>query len=771
MIQRSTKRISMRALMVDDELGTATTEGRAARALVQEMQGRAIEVVEAISADDGISVVTSDSAIHVVLLDWNLGHDEQHKRARAFLDFVRSRNDKIPIFLMAERGETSSIPIEMMEMVDEFVWTLEDTAAFVGGRVAAAVRRYLEVMMPPLAAALMRFSQEYEYSWHTPGHTGGTAFLKSPVGRIFFDYFGENMLRSDLSISVGSLGSLLDHSGPMGEHEKYAARVFGAHRTYSVTNGTSMSNRVIFMAAVARDQIALCDRNCHKSIEHSLVMTGAIPQYLVPLRNRYGIIGPIPPDRLDKDAIAKGIKANPLVTKGVSPRAVHSIITNSTYDGLCYSAKRLTELLDPSVDRIHFDEAWYAYARFNPLYRERHAMHGDPKDHKGPTTFATHSTHKLLAALSQASFLHIRDGRSPIPHARFNESYMLHASTSPLYPIIVSNDITAAMMDGPGGPTLTNESIQEAVSFRQTMGRVRKQFADKNEWFFRAWNADTIKSTSGKKVAFEEADPQQLATDPQCWVLHPGDTWHGFGDLEDGYCMLDPIKVSIVTPGVADQGGLEKSGIPANLVTAYLHYRGVEVEKTTDFTILFLFSIGITKGKWGTLLNALLDFKRDYDSNSPLAQVLPHLVTNHPIVYGGMGLHDLADQMFAQLRESKQTHWLAEAFSTLPTPVMSPNLAFQHLVRDEIEHVPLDQLADRVLATSVVPYPPGIPMLMPGESTGANDGPYLGYLRALAAWDKRFPGFGHDTHGVENRDGVYYVQCLRKGTSVEANRT
>ena len=771
MIQRSTKRISMRALMVDDELGTATTEGRAARALVQEMQGRAIEVVEAISADDGISVVTSDSAIHVVLLDWNLGHDEQHKRARAFLDFVRSRNDKIPIFLMAERGEASSIPIEVMEMVDEFVWTLEDTAAFVGGRVAAAVRRYLEVMMPPLAAALMRFSQEYEYSWHTPGHTGGTAFLKSPVGRIFFDYFGENMLRSDLSISVGSLGSLLDHSGPMGEHEKYAARVFGAHRTYSVTNGTSMSNRVIFMAAVARDQIALCDRNCHKSIEHSLVMTGAIPQYLVPLRNRYGIIGPIPPDRLDKDAIAKGIKANPLVTKGVSPRAVHSIITNSTYDGLCYSAKRLTELLDPSVDRIHFDEAWYAYARFNPLYRERHAMHGDPKDYKGPTTFAMHSMHKLLAALSQASFLHIRDGRSPIPHARFNESYMLHASTSPLYPIIVSNDITAAMMDGPGGPTLTNESIQEAVSFRQTMGRVRKQFADKNEWFFRAWNADTIKSTSGKKVAFEEADPQQLATDPQCWVLHPGDTWHGFGDLEDGYCMLDPIKVSIVTPGVADQGGLEKSGIPANLVTAYLHYRGVEVEKTTDFTILFLFSIGITKGKWGTLLNALLDFKRDYDSNSPLAQVLPHLVTNHPIVYGGMGLHDLADQMFAQLRESKQTHWLAEAFSTLPTPVMSPNLAFQHLVRDEIEHVPLDQLADRVLATSVVPYPPGIPMLMPGESTGANDGPYLGYLRALAAWDKRFPGFGHDTHGVENRDGVYYVQCLRKGTSVEANRT
>ncbi|HTR76460.1 MAG TPA: Orn/Lys/Arg decarboxylase N-terminal domain-containing protein, partial [Gemmatimonadaceae bacterium] len=686
-------------------------------------------------------------------------HD--HEKARRLISFVRSRNDKIPIFLMAERGEASSIPIDVMEMVDEYIWTLEDTAAFVGGRVVAAIRRYLEVMMPPLAAAVMKFSQEYEYSWHTPGHTGGTAFLKSPVGRMFFDYFGENLLRSDLSISVGALGSLLDHTGPIGAHERYAARVFGAHRTYCVTNGTSMSNRVIFMAAVGRDQIALCDRNCHKSIEHSLVMSGGIPTYLVPVRNRYGIIGPIPPARLTPDALKAAIKANPLVTKGIDPRAVYSVITNSTYDGLCYNARRVEELLDPSVDRIHFDEAWYAYARFNPLYRDRHAMHGDPKDHKGPTVFATHSTHKLLAALSQASFLHIRDGRSPIPHPRFNESYMMQASTSPFYPIIVSNDVTAAMMDGPGGLALTAESIQEAIAFRQTMGRVQREFTSKKEWFFNTWNPDKVKQ-NGKAVAFTDASPEFLATEPDVWVLHPGETWHGFTDLEDGYCMLDPIKVSVVTPGVAVDGTLDKRGIPATLVTAYLHRRGVEVEKTTDFTILLLFSIGITKGKWGTLLNALLDFKRDYDSNAPLDEVLPEVANAGPAVYGGIGLRDLADQMFAMLKETRQTHWLSEAFSTLPTLVMTPSAAYQHLVRDDIEHVPLDKLANRVLATSVVPYPPGIPMLMPGESTGAADGPYLSYLNALAAWDKRFPGFGHDTHGVENRDGVYYVQCLKK---------
>src|SRR5215467_7907833 len=395
-----------------------------------------------------------------------------------------------------------------MEKINEYIWTLEDTASFVGARVASAIKRYRELMLPPLATALMQSGEHYDYSWHTPGHTGGTAFLKSPVGRMFVDFFGENLLRSDLSSNVGALGSLLDHTGPIGEHERYAARVFGAHRTYSVTNGTSTSNRVIVSAAVGDGDVALCDRNSHRSIEHGLVLSGGIPTYLVPLRNRYGLTGPIPPDRLAPAAIEAAIQANPLVTDGLDGRAVHAVVTNSTGDGLCYNTPRVVGLLDPSVDRIHFDEAWYAHARFNDLYRGRHAMHGDPKDHHGPTVFATHSTHKLLAALSQASLLHIRDGRGAIPHERFNQSFMMHGSTSPLYPIIVSNDITAAMMDGPGGPTLTNESIQEAVAFRQTLGRVHRQFAAKGEWFFNTWNADTVRARrSGKRVRFEDASP------------------------------------------------------------------------------------------------------------------------------------------------------------------------------------------------------------------------------------------------------------------------
>jgi arginine/lysine/ornithine decarboxylase len=327
-------------------------------------------------------------------MDWSLGDDDgdSHAKAKSLLAYIRHRNDRVPIFLMAERREARKFPVDIMQLADEYIWTLEDTASFVSGRVEAAARRYLEEMLPPLAAALRQFTSVNEYSWHTPGHTGGTAFLKSPVGRVFYDFYGENLLRTDLSISVGELGSLLDHTGPIGESEKYAARVFGAHRTYCVTNGTSTSNRIIFMAALTEGQIALCDRNCHKSIEHGLTMTGAVPTYYVPLRNRWGIIGPIHPAQFEPASIAKAIASNPLVHAGIERKPVYSVVTNSTYDGLCYNAASVEKQLGDTVDRVHWDEAWYGYARFNPIYRDRFGMRGDPKDHSGPTVFTTHST-------------------------------------------------------------------------------------------------------------------------------------------------------------------------------------------------------------------------------------------------------------------------------------------------------------------------------------------------------------------------------------------
>jgi arginine decarboxylase len=753
-----------KALIVDDELNDQTSWGRASRALVAELETRHIVVVTAVSPEDGEAAVVSDSGLNAVVVDWSFQSDDPntHEKATALLKRVRSRFARIPIFLMAERNEASTIPIDVMQMADEFIWTLEDTATFIAGRIVAAIERYRERLLGPMTSALLKFATISEYSWHTPGHSGGTAFLKSPAGRAFYDYFGENLFRSDLSISVAELGSLLDHSGPIGEGEKYAARVFGADRTYCVTNGTSTSNRIIMTAAVAHGEIVLCDRNCHKSIEHGLTMSGAVPVYLIPSRNSLGIIGPIPTDRLCAEAIGRSIKSNPFAGAQGESKPVHCVITNSTYDGLCSKAKTIIELLDPVVDRVHFDEAWYSYARFNPLYRERYGMCSTCIEGGGPTVFTTHSTHKVLAALSQASFLHVREGRSPIDHARLNESFMMHSSTSPLYPIIASNDTATAMMDGPRGTALTTEAIQEAVGFRQMMGRIRRQFQSKSDWFFQTWNAESVADgSSGKCIPFEDASEDLLSSEPGPWLLRSGDTWHGFTEMTDDYAMLDPIKVSVVTPGIATNGVLEPWGIPAQVVTAYLDAQGIQVEKTSDYTILFLFTIGITKGKWGTLVNSLLEFKRDFDSNAPLEIATPALVAQWPKRYGRLGLRDLATEMHEQIRSSRQMAWQAQAVRELPVPRILPSQAYQKLVRNEIELVSLDELADRTVATGVVPYPPGIPLLMPGESAGPASGPYLMYLKALELWDRRFPGFEHDTHGIDHVDGQYFISCCK----------
>ena len=524
-------------------------------------------------------------------------------------------------------------------------------------------------------------------------------------------------------------------------------------------------------ACVGEHEIALCDRNCHKSIEQGLVISGGIPVFLSPTRNRYGIIGPIPPERLRPDAIAKTIAQNPLAKSASSKRPVYAVLTNCTYDGMCYDAAEAEAQLAKSVDRVHFDEAWYGYARFNPMYRDRYAMRGNPADHPndGPTVFATHSTHKLLAALSQTSFIHIRDGRGAIDHGRFNEAYLLAARTSPLYALIASNDVAAAMMDGPGGVTLTQDVIEEAVACRLAVANLHQEFLARKDWFFAPWNADEITDPKTKKrIPFHKASAELLTTDPNCWVLHPGEKWHGFDKLPDGWCMLDPIKFGIVCPGMKTDGELDGKGIPADLVTAYLGRSGIVPSRTTDHMVLFLFSVGITKGKWGTLINTLLDFKTDYDRNAPLSEVVPAVAAAGGDRYAGMGLKDLGDEMWTHMKKHRQGHWQAQAYATLPGPDVTPRVAFQRLMANDAEKVPLAAMADRVVAVGVIPYPPGIPIVMPGENLGAADGPWLTYLRLLQEWGHRFPGFAKEVEGAEERDGGYHVSAEEEEREVRS---
>jgi arginine decarboxylase len=755
-----------RVLVVDDELAKLDTAlGRAAESLAAALEMRNLDVVRALSYEDGHAIVGSDASLRAVLLDWNLGLNTEgtHAQATALLHKLRERHAAAPVFLLADRERTrGTMTVEVAEMVDEFVWLLDDSADFIAGRVLAAIRRYETQLLPPYARVLAEYGRLREHSWSAPGHQGGIAFTKHPAGRAFFDFLGENVFRIDMGIERGALGSLLDHTGPVAESEKYAAHVFGAHRSYSGVVGTSGSNRSIMQACMKEDDLVVLDRNCHKSIEQGLMLTGARPVYMLPTRNRYGIIGPIPPSEMDRKTIRAKAEAGSLTKKVADQRPVYAVITNSTYDGLCYNAVRVQALLETSCDRIHFDEAWYGYARFNPMYNDHFAMRGDPSAHHGPTVFATHSTHKMLAALSQASYIHVRDGKGAIDHHRFNQAYMMHTTTSPLYAIVASNDITSAMMDGSGGLSLTQEVIEEAVDFRQVVGRLSRTFADKKDWFFKLWNVETVMNPAGgHKVAFEDAPADLLCHNQEPWVLHPGDKWHGFDAIADDWCMLDPIKVSLLTPGMGDDGKLEKSGVPAALVNAWFNRFGIVPTRVTDFQVMFLFTIGITKGKWGTLLTNLLAFKRAYDSNRPLADVLPEIAAQYPDRYRNVRLHDLGDELFEYLRNDRPGDLLNAAFESLPDADMTPREAYERLVAGEVEAVPVDKLAKRTAANAVMPYPPGIPMLMSGENFGEDGSPQIGYLRSMQNRERQFPGFAGVIEGAELIDGTYHVLCVK----------
>ena len=754
-----------RVLCVDDSLAHPETAiGRAAGAIAAALEARNCDVVRALSFEDGEAIVGSDASLRAVLVNWHLGAEGEDARdlAPRLLHRLRERHADVPVFMTADRKLVrGAMTLEIAEMIDEFVWLLEDTADFVAGRVMAAIERYRAQLLPPYARALAQYSQLREHSWSAPGHQGGIAFTKLPAGRAFFDFLGENVFRIDMGIERGALGSLLDHTGVVAESEKYAAQVFGAHRSYSGVVGTSGSNRSIMQACMKQDDLVVLDRNCHKSIEQGLMLTGARPVYLVPTRNRYGIIGPIPASEMDPKAIQAKAKAGALTKKVAGKKPVYAVVTNSTYDGLCYRSDRVEALLGKSSDRVHMDEAWYGYARFNPMYENHFAMRGDPAKHEGPTVFATHSTHKLLAAFSQASYIHVRDGRGAIDHHRMVQAYMMHTSTSPLYQIVASNDITSAMMDGSGGRSLTQEVIDEAVDFRQAVGRVRREFEKKKDWFFTPWNVETVKGPGGKRIPFEDAPAELLARRQDPWVLRPGDAWHGF-DIADDWCMLDPIKVSILAPGMGADGKLAKTGVPAALVNAWFNRFGIVPTRVTDFQVMFLFSIGVTKGKWGTLLTNLLAFKRDYDANRPVAHSLPEIAAAHPSRYGAIGMRELGDELFEYLRANKPSEVLNAAYETLPEADMTPREAYERLVDGDVELVPSERLAGRTAANAVMPYPPGIPMLMSGENFGAKNSPQIEYLKSMENREKQFPGFSGVIEGAEMVDGVYHVLCVKR---------
>jgi arginine decarboxylase len=737
-------------IIIDEDFRSENASGLGIRRLAEAIEAEGMEVLGVTSYGDLSSFAQQQSRASAFILsidDEELANEEEETIAelRAFVKGVRARNAEIPIFLHGETRTSRHIPNDVLRELHGFIHMFEDTPEFIARYVMRESKAYLDSLPPPFFRALVHYAADGSYSWHCPGHSGGVAFLKSPVGQMFHQFFGENMLRADVCNAVEELGQLLDHTGPVAASERNAARIFNADHLFFVTNGTSTSNKIVWHSTVAPGDIVIVDRNCHKSVLHAIIMTGAIPVFLMPTRNNYGIIGPIPKAEFAWENIQRKIAAPPFASKVKGqPRVL--TITQSTYDGILYNVEEIKEMLDGKIDTLHFDEAWLPHAAFHDFYGDYHAIGADRRRCKESMVFSTQSTHKLLAGLSQASQILVQDSENrKLDRNVFNEAYLMHTSTSPQYAIIASCDVAAAMMEAPGGTALVEESIAEALDFRRAMRKVDEEWGA--DWWFKVWGPDDL-----SEEGIEERE---------AWMLKPGERWHGFGQLADGFNMLDPIKATVITPGLDVDGDFADWGIPAAIVTKYLAEHGVIVEKCGLYSFFIMFTIGITKGRWNTMVTELQQFKDDYDRNHPLWKILPEFVAKHPC-YERIGLRDLCRQIHDVYKANDVARLTTEMYLSDMVPAMRPADAFAKMAHREIERVNIDVLEDRITSVLLTPYPPGIPLLIPGERFNRTIVRYLQYARDF---NERFPGFETDIHGlvkdVSNGKVRYLVDCVR----------
>ncbi len=397
--------------------------------------------------------------------------------------------------------------------------------------------------------------------------------------------------------------------------QKEAAAIFGAEKTYFVLNGTSTSNKIVLTNLVAEDDLVLFDRNNHKAAHHgALLIGGGVPIFLPADRNAHGLIGPIRADAFDEAAIRERIRANPLVKdpeawKRERPFRV-AVIEQCTYDGTIYDAERIVQRIGHLCDYILFDEAWAGFMKFHPLYERRFAMGLKNLGEASPGVVATQSAHKQLASFSQASQIHVRDRhikgqRRRVEHRRFNEGFMQHASTSPFYPLFASLDVGAQMMKGRSGEVLWDDTIRLGIELRKKLRAVRREFEEKEKdparrWFFDPFVPDRVSipdvaSGGGAHVVpWESVSTDLLARDPRFWALAPGEAWHGFSQLEAGFAITDPAKLTLLTPGFDRRtGAYEAHGVPAPVVAQYLRENRVVPEKNDLNSLLFLLTPGV----------------------------------------------------------------------------------------------------------------------------------------------------------------------------------
>jgi ornithine decarboxylase len=743
-------------------------EGQRLQQIATEIEALGFAVLRARRPGDAELAVQTDAAIGCIVVDW--GKQGLLGKSASLISLVRNRGLEVPVLVLVRRKRLEDIPVEVLNNVDGYVFLAEETPDFIARNLASHLRNYAESLRTPFFGALLDYSEQGNQLWTCPGHNGGIFYSRSPIGRIFVEHLGPAVFRDDIDNSVLELGDLLTHEGPALAAQKEAARIFGADRTYFVLNGTSASNKIVLSSLVAEGDLVLFDRNNHKAAHHgALLLGGGIPVYLPTDRNAYGLIGPIDHDALDEGRIREQMRVHPLLAGTDTwqrPRPFRcAVVEQCTYDGTINNAEVILERLGALCDYIVFDEAWAGFMKFHPLFRGRYAMGLPPLGDDAPGIFATQSTHKQLAGFSQASQIHVRDKhlkgqRRRVEHRRFNESFLMYSSTSPFYPIFASLDVGAAMMKGRSGEVLWDDTIRLGIELRKKMRAIRSEFDNNPDpdrrWFPDPFVPDAVMwqaepDEPARLTAWEDVPTDALASDAKLWELRPDAAWHGFRHVAPGYAMTDPNKLTLLMPGFDRQTGeYTEHGIPAPLLAEYLRENRIVAEKNDLHSILFLLTPGIESSKAGTLLSWIVTFKRLHDENALLQDVIPDFVRVRPDRYRGVGLRDLAREMHSYYRQAQVSSLQRAQFrpENLPVPAMTPLEASRMLTRNQVDYLPIREVAGRIATTLMLVYPPGIATVVPGERLAAEGSPMLGYLLMFEEAENRFPGFGTEIQGV-----------------------
>ncbi|WP_446028474.1 ornithine decarboxylase [Lelliottia amnigena] len=655
------------------------------------------------------------------------------------LALLKRTGFQLPVFIF------SSEPVEVPEGV----------VAVISGNaqefleLEAAACRYEENVLPPFFDTLSQYVAMDNSTFACPGHQHGAFFKKHPAGRQFFEFFGENVFRADMCNADVKLGDLLIHEGSAKDAQKFAAKVFNADKTYFVLNGTSAANKVVTNALLTRGDLVLFDRNNHKSNHHgALIQAGATPVYLEAARNPFGFIGGIDAHCFD-DAYLRQLINDVAPEKAKDARPFRlAVIQLGTYDGTIYNARQVIDKIGHLCDYILFDSAWVGYEQFIPMMADSSPLLLDLNEND-PGIFVTQSVHKQQAGFSQTSQIHKKDnhirGQARFcPHKRLNNAFMLHASTSPFYPLFASLDINAKIHEGESGRRLWAECVELGIEARKAI----------------VANCKMIKPFIPPVVAgrpWQDHPTHAIASERRFFSFEPGAKWHGFEGYASEQYFVDPCKLLLTTPGIdAETGDYTDFGIPATILAHYLRENGIVPEKCDLNSILFLLTPAESAEKMAQLVAMLGQFEQHIEDDTPLADVLPSVFNKYPVRYRDYTLRELCQEMH-DLYVSFNVKDLQKAMfrkADFPAVMMNPQDANHEYIRGNVELVRISEAEGRIAAEGALPYPPGVLCVVPGEVWG---GAVQRYFLALEEGINVLPGFSPELQGVyseKDADGI-----------------